>query len=101
MKRATFFAAGGFLLFVLASPGSAQIPAGGLSALICLAGVNGNGTYEVGPSGQLVIEVSGDAGNSATVHITHGGDDSTHQVTYSDTNQSGTLDCGDRILTVS
>ena len=72
-----------------------------LSALVCRAGINGNGTYEVGPSGALVIEVSGDTGSSVTVHIIHGTDDSTHVVTYSDTNNSGTLDCGDRILTVS
>lgn len=94
------FVVGGVVMLVLASPGEAQIPARGLSALICALGVQGNGTYEVGPSGQLVVEVSGDNGSSATVHIIHGGDDSTHDLTYSD-NGSGDLDCGDRILTVT
>jgi hypothetical protein len=98
VKRTTLFAAA-MVTLVFASPGSAQIPARGLSSLICLAGVNGNGTYEVSPA--LRIEVSGDNGSSATVHVIHGGDDSTHLVTYSDTHSSGTLDCGDLILSVS
>ena len=88
-------------MLALASPGAAQIPARGLSALVCLAGVQGDGTYEVGPAEKLVIEVSGDTGSSATVHIIHGADDSTHVLTYSDTNNNDVLDCGDRILTVS
>ena len=100
MKRAMFVAVGGFLMLVLASPGEAQIPAQGLSALVCLAGVAGNGTYGVDPAGKLVVEVSGDDGNSATVHIIHGGDDSTHDLTYAD-DGDGVLDCGDRILTVT
>ena len=98
MKRATLFAAA-VVMLVFASPGSAQIPARGLSALLCLAGVNGNGTYQVSPA--LTIVVSGDNGSSATVHVIHGGDDSTHVVTYSDTHDTDTLDCGDLILTVS
>ena len=101
MKRSTFVALGGFLVLTLATPGAAQIPARGLSVLICLAGVQGNGTYEIGPAEKLVLEVSGDSGSSATVHIIHGGDDSTHVLTYDDANQSGVLDCRDRILTVS
>jgi hypothetical protein len=100
VKRVTLFAAI-LSIVVFASPGAAQIPARGLSALVCLAGVNGNGTYQVGPSGALVIEVSGDNGSTATVHVTHGGDDSTHVVTYSDTDHSGTLNCGDAITSVS
>jgi hypothetical protein len=98
VKRAMLVAAG-FLLVVPPRPVAAQIPARGLSALICLAGVNGNGDYQV--SGQLSIDVSGDNGSSATVHVIHGGDDSTHLVTYSDTDSSGTLNCGDRIISVS
>ena len=100
MNRTTLFAAA-IVTFVFASPGSAQIPARGLSSLICLAGVNGNGTYAVGPSGALVLEVSGDDGSTATVHVTHGRDDSTHVITYIDADASGTLDCGDLILSVS
>ena len=38
---------------------------------------------------------------SATVHVIHGEDDSTHVLTYDDANDSGVLDCGDRVLTVS
>ncbi len=98
MKRITVFAAA-VLMLVFASPGSAQIPARGLSALICLAGVNGNGSYEVSPA--LTIVVSGDNGSTATVHVIHGRDDSTHVVTYSDTHETGTLDCGDLIISVS
>jgi hypothetical protein len=98
VKRATLFAAA-VVMLVFASPGSAQIPARGLSALLCLAGVNGNGTYQVSPA--LTIVVSADNGSSATVHVIHGGDDSTHVVTYSDTHDTDTLDCGDLILTVS
>ena len=101
MKRAMLVAVGGGLMLVFASPGSAQIPARGLTALVCLAGVSGNGTYSVGPSGKLIIVVSGDNGSSATVHVTHGGDDSTHVVTYDDANGTGELDCGDVIATVS
>jgi hypothetical protein len=101
VKLAMFVAVGGFLMLVLASPGAAQIPARGLSALVCLAGVQGNGTYEVGPAEKLVVEVSGDTGSSATVHIIHGEDDSTHVLTYSDDNDNDVLDCGDRILTVT
>jgi Na+/proline symporter len=98
VKRATLFAAA-LLMLAFARPGSAQIPARGLSALICLAGVDGNGTYAVSPA--LIIVVSGDNGTTATVHVTHGGDDSSHVVTYSDTHDTGTLDCGDLILSVS
>ena len=101
MKRAMFVAVGGFLTLVLASPGEAQIPARGLSALICLAGVDGNDTYQVGPSGQLVVVVSGDNGSSAKVEITHGGDGSAHLLTYSDEDHSNTLTCGDAIQSVS
>lgn len=101
MKRALLVAVGVFVMLVLASHGEAQIPAQGLSALICLAGVNGNDTYQIGPSGQLLVVVSGDNGSSARVDITHGGDGSSHVLTYSDEDESGTLNCGDIILTVS
>jgi hypothetical protein len=101
VKRAILVAFGGFLTLGWASPGAAQIPAQGLSALVCLAGVHGNGTYVIGPSGKLVVEVSGDSGSSATVKITHGGDDSTHALVYEDVNQNGVLDCGDRIQSVT
>jgi hypothetical protein len=101
VKRAMFVAVVGCLSLVLVRPGEAQIPASGLSALVCRADIHGNGTYEVGPSGKLVVEVSDDTGSSATVHVIHGGDDSTHQLTYTDGNESGMLDCGDLILTVS
>jgi hypothetical protein len=87
------------ITLVFAAPGSAQIPARGLSALLCLAGVNGDGSYPISPA--LTIEVSGDNGSSATVHVIHGGDDSTHVVTYSDRDGSGTLNCGDIITSVS
>jgi hypothetical protein len=101
MKRAMLVAVCGFWMLVFANPGEAQIPARGLSALICLAGVNGNDTYEVGPSGKLVIVVSGDSGSTATVTITHGADGSSHVLTYSDEDESGTLNCGDIIASVS
>ena len=101
MKGAIVMAFGGLLMLVWASPGAAQIPAQGLSALVCLAGVQGNGTYVIGPSGKLVLEVSGDTGSSATVEVTHGGDDSTHVLSYVDVNENGMLDCGDRILSVT
>jgi hypothetical protein len=106
MKRAVFVAISGFLVLVWASPGEAQIPARGLSALVCLAGIGTqeDGVYEV--SGQLTVVVSGDSvdndGNgSATIHVIHGGDDSTHVVTYLDLNNTEQLDCGDLIQTVS
>ena len=101
MKRAIFVALTGFLTLVYASPGAAQIPARGLTALVCLAGITGEGTYEVGPSGRLVVEVSNDTGSSATVHVIHGDDDSTHELTYDDANETGELDCGDVLETVS
>jgi hypothetical protein len=99
MKRALFIAIGGFLMLVWASPGAAQIPAQGLSALVCLAGVQGEGTYPVSP--RLVVVVSGDDGASATVTITHGEDGSIHEIDYLDTDSSGDLNCGDRITGVS
>ena len=106
MRRAIFVALTGFLLLVCVSSSEAQIPARGLSVLVCLAGVEGDGIYEIGPSGKLVIEVSNDEvsddpAGTATVHITHGGDDSTHDLTYVDANENGFLDCGDLIQTVT
>jgi hypothetical protein len=98
VKRVTVFAAV-LATFVFATPGSAQIPARGLSALVCLAGVNGDGTYAISPA--LRLEVSGDNGSTATVHVIHGRDDSTHVLTYTDVDSSGTLNCGDVILSVS
>jgi len=94
-----FVAAAAVLL--LGTSLEAQIPARGLTALVCLAGIEGEGVYDVGPSGKLVIEVSDDDGTSATVHIIHGEDESTHVLTYSDTNENGFLDCGDVVLTVT
>jgi hypothetical protein len=104
MKHAVFVAIGGFLILAWASPGAAQIPARGLSALVCLAGIEGDGNYIV--SDRLRVSVSGDTvddnGNgSAMVHVIHGDDDSTHVVTYSDLNNTEQLDCGDLIRTVS
>ncbi|HSC25850.1 MAG TPA: hypothetical protein VLD67_01170 [Vicinamibacterales bacterium] len=99
MKRAMFVTVFGCAFLAVVHPGEAQIPARGLSVLVCLAGVQGNGEYRVGPSGKLVLTVTDDTGSSATVHVLHGGDDSTHDILYAD-NGSGELDCGDAILTV-
>lgn len=92
----------GFAILGFVRPGAAQqIPGGGFSGLLCLAGIDGDGTYAVDPAGQVTIEVSGDNGSSATFAIKHGQDGSTHSVTYDDRNNSGTIDCGDRVLSVS
>ena len=87
-------------IFVFTQPVAAQIPARGLSALLCAADINGDGAYYVGPSGNLVIVVTGDNGSSATVEITHGNDGSTHYVEYVD-NGDSSISCGDQIVNVS
>jgi hypothetical protein len=101
MTRSIFIIVG-LAVLVLARPGVAQqVPGGGFSGLLCLAGIDGNGTYPVDPAGQVTIEVSGDDGSSATFAIMHGQDGSTHFVTYDDRNDNGRIDCGDRVLSVS
>ena len=94
----------GLITLALAPSTSAQqIPARGLSSLVCALGVQGNGTYPSPGAGKVSAVVSGDtvtAGvGTATVAIQHGVSGSTHQVTYQD-NGTGVLDCGDAIIGV-
>lgn len=102
MKRAIFVALVGFVMLVAVRPGEAQqIPGRGFTGLVCLAGVDGDGTYAVDPAGQFTLEVAGDTGSSATVTITHGQTGSTHVVSYIDAVENGRLNCGDVIVTVT
>ena len=77
-----------------------QIPARGLSALVCVLGVEGDGFFST-PNGQLAIDVDDQSAGpgTATVTVFHGADDSTHYLTYQDNGDEG-LDCGDIILSV-
>jgi hypothetical protein len=77
-----------------------QIPGTGFSVLLC----------ELPPSGcvgELCVTIVSDTVDETTdigeavVKITHGTTSSTHTVTYEDTNESGSLDCGDTIISVS
>jgi hypothetical protein len=102
VKRAIFVALVGFVMLVAVRPGEAQqIPGRGFTGLVCLAGVDGDGTYAVDPAGQFTLEVAGDTGSSATVTITHGQTGSTHVVSYIDAVENGRLNCGDVIVTVT
>jgi hypothetical protein len=107
MKRAVVLVAIG--LFGLGAIGptfAQQVPGQGFSALLCLV-------QQVGLPGsaQISVTIDRDSGadsegdGTAVVTITHGapesGSGSTHTVLYHDTNDSGHLDCGDTILSVS
>ena len=102
MKRAIFVALVGFMVLVAVRPGAAQQISGrGFTGLVCLVGVNGDGTYSADPQGQFTVQVSGDNGNRATVTITHGASGSTHTVSYVDVDGNGVLNCGDVVVTVT
>ena len=105
LVRLSLVTAGACLFTLAAAPSTSaqQIPARGLASLVCVLGVQGNGTYASPGAGQISVVVSGDAVTggvgTATVAIQHGASGSTHQVTYQD-NGSGVLDCGDAIVSV-
>jgi hypothetical protein len=107
MKRAVVLVAIGLFGFGAIGPAFAQqVPGQGFTALLCLVqqvGVPGNA--------QISVTIDSDSGpdsegnGTAVVTITHGapesGSGSTHNVLYRDTNNTGQLDCGDTILSVS
>ena len=91
-----------FGLVAIAQVGSSQeIPGRGFSVLLCVA-------EQAGSAGnnQVSISIDSDTGpnadgiGQAVITITHGESESTHLATYEDSNDSGTLDCGDAILSV-
>ena len=107
MKRTGMLVAIGLFAFGAIGPTFAQpVPGQGFSALLCLV-------QEVGVPGnaQISVTIDSDSGadsngnGTAVVTITHGtpqsGSGSTHTVLYHDANESGHLDCGDTILSVS
>jgi hypothetical protein len=44
-------AAIGFAMLAMVHPGEAQVPGRGFTALLCLAGIDGSGTYALNPAG--------------------------------------------------
>jgi hypothetical protein len=106
MKHWIMFFVLGLLAISLVGSGLAQqVPGQGFSNLVCQAGVNGSGTFELG-NGQIMVVIDdgpttpGGTG-TATVTIQHGKSGSTHTLTYEDTNSDGQLDCGDTVLSIS
>jgi hypothetical protein len=81
---------------------SQEIPGAGFSVLLCVAEQTGGGPG----NSQVSISINSDTGpdadgiGQAEVTITHGKSQSTHIVTYEDSNDTGSLDCGDNILSV-
>ena len=74
-----------------------QVPGRGFTALLCVAERLGSGPQ----SPQVGVVVVSDTGSSAVVTIFHGTTSSTHAVLYDDANESGRLDCGDVIFSVT
>jgi hypothetical protein len=90
------------MLFVsssIVSPTHAQtVPGAGISELVCVLGVDGEGTYG---RGELIVTVSSDDGSTAVVTVQHGRTSSTHTVTYEDIDADGKLNCGDTVTSVT
>ena len=80
--------------FALQGPGGR-----GASVVLCVAEQLGLGNSHV----NVEIDDQGvvDGIGEADVTITHGTSGSTHHIVYSDDNDDGFLDCGDRILSIS
>ena len=83
-----------------------QIPARGFTAILCQLGVNGSGTYCAPGGTQFCVDVQDQAAGenaggtrTASVTVHHGQTSSDHVVTYTD-DGSGSLDCGDIVLSV-
>jgi hypothetical protein len=108
MKRSIILTTFTLLAILLLGPSSQlvepsfaqQIPGTGFSALLCKLPPSGC-------AGELCVTIVSDTVDETTdigeavVKITHGKTSSTHTVTYEDSNESGGLDCGDTIISVS
>ena len=106
MKKTLIGTALILLAAALITPSSAQtVPGTGFSAVLCVVGVDGSGTFTAG-NGQIVVTVEDngvsepDDIGTAMVTIKHGSSGSSHLVTYMDTNEDGELDCGDIVISV-
>ena len=98
MKRQLFGATLGTAAIAWAASMSAQqIPGRGFTALLCVAERLGGGPQ----AGQVTVAIANDTGSSAQVTITHGVTSSTHLLVYQDANETGRLDCGDVIISVT
>jgi hypothetical protein len=103
MKRSVILVTLAFVGVVLNGPGFAQVPGRGFSVLLCVAQQAGSGPGNA----QVSVAITSDTGpnaqgiGQAQVTITHGVTGSTHTVQYHDSNNSGKLDCGDVIISVS
>jgi hypothetical protein len=102
MKRwITVMAIGLMAITQIGSSFSQEIPGRGFSVLLCVAEHAGDAG-----NNQVSISINSDTGpvedgiGHAEITITHGASESTHIVTYEDSNESGFLDCGDEILIV-
>src|SRR5215469_15758297 len=85
------------LLLIVATPShGVTIAPVGLSQLVCVLGIDGDGTY---PFHDLTVTVANDNGSSADVTIStqQGRTSATYHITYSDTDGDHLLDCGDVI----
>jgi hypothetical protein len=100
MKRFLLVGAIAALAVSIGHPSAAQVPGRGFSRLLCIAA-------QLAPElngAQVNIDVLSDqvidGYGTAVVTISHGTSSSTHTIAYVD-NGSGSLDCGDVILSVS
>jgi hypothetical protein len=108
MNRWTILVTVGLLAILLFGPNpqlvapsfAQQVPGIGLSELLCVLGVEGDGTYTAA-QGEISVTIENDTGSSADVTITHGTSSSTHVVTYLDDDGDGMLGCGDTIIGVT
>jgi hypothetical protein len=77
-----------------------QIRGTGFSALLCKLPAGGC-------VGELCVTLVSDTVDETTdigeavVKVTHGKTSSTHTIIYEDTNESGGLDCGDSVISIS
>ena len=108
MKRSIILAMFTLLSILLFAPISGvvgpsiaqQIPGTGFSALLCKLPAGGC-------AGKLCVTIVSDTVDEntdigeAVVRVTHGTTGSTHTITYEDSNESGGLDCGDMIISIS
>lgn len=121
MKKFVAFAIAGFVCLATIPPAFAAGPrvpsqsqnqkGPGFSTLLCMADILGEAALPGDPivlfGGQVIVEAisavtSPSAGVSAIdVRITHGQKCSEHTITFVDVNTSGTLNCGDTIVSVS
>jgi hypothetical protein len=103
MKRLIILGAIALLTSLPSGPGFAQQdpPGQGFSDLLCIAEAAGftagNGQISLTIDSNSVVDGIG----TAVVTITHGKSSSTHTIVYEDTDSSGTLTCGDVIISVT